>query len=518
MKVYDPELFFTNIFDMHGSVIPKVLLRALLIGGGAGALAAFLMDQSGPGRPLGDALGSTFRAEKAHVPAWTTYFSVFIGFLLVFKTNLAHQRMDAGVALCGDLAHTCRTICSQACAYVTGDGVEAITLRNEICRLSLLMMVAVVKRVSEERNGEIESSEQRMLLPEEREQLQRVTQIDLGCKSREHVLWSSKRGGRRAEGGARGEEEEEEEGAAPSWRKQSLLSARGSRSAAARASGYPSAVSVGGALHEPVAPCYSHVPVIVVWLRARVQAAFAAGKISAPMQTSFDESISGFLRDFQALRKIADVPIPFPYAQMVKISLVLFILAAPFFVVADYRWAAVPLNFALSVVLLGIDEIAVEIEQPFGDDANDIDLLAVLRTVDVDISTMLAHRDHHERISMLFSPRGSGNGGGGAAANAAANAAAVPGVRRYAEADDFKVPVLGQPPPRGSKPFHHETLRAALRAGSSHAASGGGRDRSVPMPVGPGTINAMHASSAQGGALQSALLPQQQQQQQQQQQ
>ena len=67
--------------------------------------------------------------------------------------------------------------------------------------------------------------------------------------------------------------------------------------------------------------------------------------------------------------------------------------------VADYRWATVPLNFILSVVLLGIDEIAVEIEDPFGTDANDIELLPMLFKIDTDIAAIL--NDRHRRADEL---------------------------------------------------------------------------------------------------------------------
>ena len=56
---------------------------------------------------------------------------------------------------------------------------------------------------------------------------------------------------------------------------------------------------------------------------------------------------------------------------------------------ADFHWVTPVLSFLLSLVLLGIDEIAVEIEDPFGEDPNDIDLMSGLRQMDADISTLL---------------------------------------------------------------------------------------------------------------------------------
>ena len=64
------------------------------------------------------------------------------------------------------------------------------------------------------------------------------------------------------------------------------------------------------------------------------------------------------------------------------------------------------LSFLLSLVLLGIDEIAVEIEDPFGEDPNDIDLMSGLRQMDADISTLL-YNMHGDTPAQRSRPRGS---------------------------------------------------------------------------------------------------------------
>ena len=87
----------------------------------------------------------------------------------------------------------------------------------------------------------------------------------------------------------------------------------------------------------------------------------------------------------------------------------MYLVAAPFFMVADFHWVTPLLSFLLSLVLLGIDEIAVEIEDPFGNDANDIDLIKMLRKMDADICTILfnvhggtpAQRSRQRTHSML---------------------------------------------------------------------------------------------------------------------
>jgi ion channel-forming bestrophin family protein len=360
MKVYVAENFFSIIFTAGGSVIPKVLLRALLLGGGSGVVAALCCAHScnpavdgadcATTHALGASFGDIFDAEKPHVAPWTSQIGIFVGLLLVFKTNLAYHRIDLSTTLCGGLQHSCRTICSQSCAYLVGEDGACVALREDICRLSLLMMVAVLDRITEGEIGDdMHELEEELLKPDERDAIAEI-------EAREKA-------------------------------------------------------ELAGPRRQPRA--YAHVPVIAVWLRQRLQVAYADGRFSAPMQTKIDATVTEFLKQYQGLTKIATVPIPFPYAQMVKVSLVLFILAAPFFMVADYRWATAPLNFVLSVVLLGIDEIAVEIEDPFGTDANDIDLLPLLFKVDTDISAILFDRHRNRNTNAAAAAAGGGDGGGG---------------------------------------------------------------------------------------------------------
>ena len=161
---------------------------------------------------------------------------------------------------------------------------------------------------------------------------------------------------------------------------------------------------------------------------------------------------------------------------MVKVSLLLFIIATPFFMVADYRWAVVPLNVILAVVLFGIDEIATEIEQPFGSDANDINLEGLLHKIDTDIATMLAHREHHEHISLLFSN-----------AKFSAGATVLSTAGGGDAGHDANAPLPGLAAPPKKTPYNHAAVREALR-------------KTAPA----GTLNTIHNSGAEAASMSAA--------------
>lgn len=80
---------------------------------------------------------------------------------------------------------------------------------------------------------------------------------------------------------------------------------------------------------------------------------------------------------FEYINQIVTTPLPLPYACLCKSLLVIFLASLPCMLV-DYDVGAfgsllVPMLVALA--LLGIDATATELENPFGDDANDLDVM-----------------------------------------------------------------------------------------------------------------------------------------------
>merc|ERR1712113_533159 len=77
---------------------------------------------------------------------------------------------------------------------------------------------------------------------------------------------------------------------------------------------------------------------------------------------------------FNNALKIADVPFPFPYAQLLTLLLVVYTIFIPFYIVCftESMIAGPVLTFLLFEGIWGVNEVAKELENPFGSDANDI--------------------------------------------------------------------------------------------------------------------------------------------------
>ena len=90
-----------------------------------------------------------------------------------------------------------------------------------------------------------------------------------------------------------------------------------------------------------------------------------------------------------ACERIVRTPVPFAYAQHIKGFLFLFCYSVPF-VLVDQTVNFTPLAAAaIAYALFGIEEIGVEIEDPFGDDPNDLPLDAIEKNLIAATSEMV---------------------------------------------------------------------------------------------------------------------------------
>lgn len=80
---------------------------------------------------------------------------------------------------------------------------------------------------------------------------------------------------------------------------------------------------------------------------------------------------------------------PLPYAQIVRLVMLVFIMLVPLSLARELDWVVLPVGIITAVVFFTIDECASEMETPFGDDVNDVDMDKILRRIDKHTSAQL---------------------------------------------------------------------------------------------------------------------------------
>ena len=87
--------------------------------------------------------------------------------------------------------------------------------------------------------------------------------------------------------------------------------------------------------------------------------------------------------------RILRTPLPPGYVGVLRILMILFLTVLPFSLVESLRWGVVPIHMVLSYVILEVEETAVQIEQPFGFEYNDLPIDVYCLTVQADVLRLL---------------------------------------------------------------------------------------------------------------------------------
>lgn len=129
---------------------------------------------------------------------------------------------------------------------------------------------------------------------------------------------------------------------------------------------------------------------IALWLAEYLQGQQAAGRLHPYQLTACLEALDGLVNSLGGCERILKTPMPLAYSIHLKQLLMLYCLALPFQMVASVGWATPLLVGLISFAVFGIEEIGIEIENPFGNDANDLPLDAICRTMAQNIEDLLA--------------------------------------------------------------------------------------------------------------------------------
>jgi len=138
---------------------------------------------------------------------------------------------------------------------------------------------------------------------------------------------------------------------------------------------------------------HARVYTILAWITRGITRRHKCGGLAVPppILSRTYQVLSEGMGAFMQARKIQDTPFPFPYAQLVCAVLLVFITSAPVVVAAyvDNVFMSVLLSFVSSAASAALNEVAKEIEDPFGFDPNDLPLKEL-------------HEDYNQRVLYLL--------------------------------------------------------------------------------------------------------------------
>lgn len=126
-----------------------------------------------------------------------------------------------------------------------------------------------------------------------------------------------------------------------------------------------------------------HVPLAIARrLTELITAARDRRLIDGHQLQALDQNVQLLIDYCGACERIRSTPLPFAYAVHLRRALIVYCFSLPLALVQKYGWETVPVTLMISYVLFGIEEIGVEIEDPFGEDTNDLPLEKICETIE----------------------------------------------------------------------------------------------------------------------------------------
>ena len=139
--------------------------------------------------------------------------------------------------------------------------------------------------------------------------------------------------------------------------------------------------AVIGAQHTPLA--------VSLRMSDRIAEARRRGLISDQAHVALDANVQQLVDYLGACERIHRTPLPFAYVVHLRRALILYTTTLPFALVDPFGWFTVPATFLIAYTFFGIEEIGVEIEDPFGEDDNDLPIERICGTIYANLKALV---------------------------------------------------------------------------------------------------------------------------------
>jgi ion channel-forming bestrophin family protein len=113
---------------------------------------------------------------------------------------------------------------------------------------------------------------------------------------------------------------------------------------------------------------------ISLWIGQYLKQQQLENRLSIDEMLVMNGEVDKMVESFIGCDRIKTTPVPLAYTIYLKRLLLIYCFILPFQLVHDLGWWTAPIVALISFILLGIEEIGEQIEDPFGNDANDLDI------------------------------------------------------------------------------------------------------------------------------------------------
>lgn len=120
-----------------------------------------------------------------------------------------------------------------------------------------------------------------------------------------------------------------------------------------------------------------------------IQKLHLSGRLTGEQLIIVSQNMNELIDEIGAMERIKNTPIPLPYSLLLKRFVTAYILTLPFALVHDLGWMAVVAVGVIYYVMVGIEIIGEEIENPFGTDENDLPVEEIVHNISRNVKEIL---------------------------------------------------------------------------------------------------------------------------------
>ncbi|KAG2774991.1 hypothetical protein PC129_g21257 [Phytophthora cactorum] len=373
MIYYDTSRLWGVLLRWHGSALNgQAPMRALIM-----AMIAMLVAVTNHYHP--------FVVATRNSTAFTdslTVFNTFLGLIVSFRLNSAFTQWRAGMVAIGALSEAAREIVGSGCAYVSTTIKEELKEHN-VEDTNDEAIAEAAKRAGRTAEEEVELGKKRKHLghkhqPIPRDVLEKCTFftelrrlvflyiaiVFHDCRGRDGI-------DKLKDSGVLTDAEYDELYACGSEHKKEVKDKESYRALVRRT------------------PHKLRATITELWLKRLVQVATRRGHLTLPNSNNLQIKIAQLPNLYTTVFNIANVPIPFNYMQYLQFLLAGYMLLYTFVIVPNSGLYTPIWVFLWGTFLFMADEVAMEIECPFGLDANDIDLESRLLQIEEELTVLI---------------------------------------------------------------------------------------------------------------------------------
>ncbi len=134
----------------------------------------------------------------------------------------------------------------------------------------------------------------------------------------------------------------------------------------------------------------THVPVAIVQaMYAKLNMLSSTSKITQEEFLALDKNLNTFIDVVGACERIKNTPIPFSYSLFIKKFIFIYITTLPLAFVNQFGYFSSLIATFVFYVLVSMEVLAEEIEDPFGEDDNDLPTDTICERIKINIEELL---------------------------------------------------------------------------------------------------------------------------------